>query len=274
MTRSRHAPKLAACALSLALLVAAGPSLAGTVRVGGTGMGLAAMRALSARLAASDAAVELAVLPSLGTQGGLRALAAGAIDVALAARPLKPEEQASGQREVACFVTALVFATSHPSPVGITRAALPRLYAEPRPTWPDGSRLRIILRSRDGAEMPLLVARIPELGAAFEAAYHRPGLPIGTTHQENAELAETTAGSFAMMTLLQLQSEWLSLLPVTLDGVAPSRASVASGAYPLALRFCLVLPQQPVAAAARFVDFVRSEEGASLMRSFGAEPSE
>jgi phosphate transport system substrate-binding protein len=270
MTRSRHAPKLAACALGLAVLVAAPPSLAERVRVGGSGMGLAAMRALGERAPA----LELEVMPSLGTHGGLRALAAGAIDLALAARELKADEAVAGFREAACFATPLVFATSHPHPGAITRAALPRLYAEPSPTWPDGSRLRVILRSRDGSEVPFLVARIPELAAAFEAAYRRPGIPIGATDQENAELAEQTAGSLATITLLQLRSEWLNLLPIALDGVVPSRATLASGEYPLAMRLCLVLPAQPTAAASRFAAFVGSEAGVALMRSFGAEPSE
>jgi hypothetical protein len=77
-----------------------------------------------------------------------------------------------------------------------------------------------------------------------------------------------------MMTLLQIRAEWLNVLPIALDGVAPGRATLASGAYPFSMRLCMVVPERPSVAAARFIAFVKSDAGASLMRGIGAEPAE
>ena len=58
------------------------------LRIGGTGVGLAAAQALGEALQRADPAVTVEVLRSLGTPGGMRALAQGAVEVAIAARPL------------------------------------------------------------------------------------------------------------------------------------------------------------------------------------------
>lgn len=242
-----------------------------TVRVGGTGIGLAFMRQAGERLAAAEASFRTEILPSLGTNGGLKALAAGELDVALSARPMKPEETSKGLREAHCVTTALIFASSRPDPAGITAARLPSLYAEAEPTWPDGTPLKVILRARSGSENPYLAEKVPALGDALAAAYKRTGMPVGSTDQENADIAERTAGSFAIMTLMQLRTEKLKLHPVAFDGVRPSPASIADGSYPMPIRLCLVLPASSTAGAATLIRFLVTPEGRTLTEAAGAQ---
>ncbi|NVO17587.1 MAG: hypothetical protein HXX10_26460 [Rhodoplanes sp.] len=263
-------------ALGLAVCVAPVGVAAGDapLRIGGTGMALAAMRQIgdSLRTAAPDIRVE--VMPSLGTPGGLRALAARAIDIAVAGRNLTAEEQATGLVEAGCATTPLLFASSHPAPAGIRLADLPTLYANPGPAWPDSTPLKIILRSRAGSENGYLVALGPAMAPALEHAYKRSGVPIATTDQENAEIAVRTAGSFAMMSLLQVRAERLDLRLVTVDGITPAVAAVADKTYPMSASICLVLPAAPKPAATAFVAHLRSEAGRALIASLGATPFE
>src|SRR4051794_37561477 len=84
-------------------------------------MALAAMEQIGESLAAADRSMRIEVLPSLGTPGGLKALAERAIDVAVIGRSLKAEEKAAGAVEATCMSTPLVFASSHPAPAGIAR---------------------------------------------------------------------------------------------------------------------------------------------------------
>jgi len=244
------------------------------VRVGGTGIALAAMHEVGASLTAAEPAIRVEVLPSMGTPGGIKALAEGAIDVAIVARPLKPDEKAKGVAEAACVTTALVFASSHKAASGITKAQLPGLYADASPKWPDGTALKVILRSRAGSENPYLIAAIPEMGPALEAAYKRPGMPAGSTDQDNAKLAMQIPGSLAVMTLLQLRAERLDLQALDLDGVTASAATIANGTYPFPIRICALLPSEPTPAAARFVAHLRSAAGRSIVESLGAKASE
>jgi phosphate transport system substrate-binding protein len=264
---------LAALFFSLVLPPKVASADVGVVRVGGTGMALAAMRQLGDSLTAFDPSLRVEVLPSLGTPGGLRALDERAIDVAVVGRPLKAEEKAKGAAEAACMNTALVFASSHPAPSGLNQADLPGVYANASPTWPDGQALKVLLRARAGSENGYLAAAMPGMAAALESAYARPGVPVATTDQDNAELALQTAGSFAIMTLLQVRSERLDLRVLALDGVAPSTDALANKTYPMPVRICVVLPADPAPEATKFVAHLRSDTGRALLERLGATVS-
>jgi len=248
------------------------PSQAGeTIRIGGTGSGLAAMRMLGAEFTKRNPGTEVEVMASLGTLGGIEALGEGAIDVGLAARGLKPDESAKGVREATCMTTALVFAANHDGQGAVIRSAeLPALFRDPRPTWPDGTPLKLILRARTGSEYPYLIKVLPAMGAALDEAHQRRGVPMGATDQENADLAQRTAGSLAMTTLLQIRAEKLGLRMLPLDGVEPSTETVADGSYPFPFRICLLLPVQPSAIGQQFVSFFESREGRDMLHRLGA----
>lgn len=233
-------------------------------------MGLALAARLAESVSAKNPDLKIEVLPSMGTSGGLRALTDGVIQIAIAARPLKPEERAIGLQERACLITPLLFATSRDSGGTIALANLPEIYSDPVRTWPDGMPLKVILRARSSSEMPFLARKIPTLKDAFESAFRRPGMAIGVTDQINADLAQSIEGSFAIMTLLQIRSESLDLRTVAIDGVEPTAKAALDGRYPLAIRFCFVTRPILSEGDAAFLDQVVSENGRGIARRFGA----
>jgi phosphate transport system substrate-binding protein len=241
------------------------------VRVGGTGMGLELMRAIGEQVEKATPGIRVQVLPSLGTTGGIKALAAKAIDIAIATRRAGAEEAAAGIETAACLNTALIFATSRGESFDIKTADLPALYREAEPRWPDGRPLKVILRSRTGSEVPYLIKTFPALEEAFAVAYRRPGIPVGATDQENAVLAQRTADSFAVTTLLQVRAEKLSLTPLSLDGVAPTPQTIANGSYPMPLQVCLLVGRDASAAVHRVASHITTPAGRRLARTFGAE---
>ncbi|MSO76436.1 MAG: hypothetical protein EXQ87_05930 [Alphaproteobacteria bacterium] len=243
-----------------------------TVRIGGTGAGLAAMHAVGESFVAAHPDMGVNVLASLGSSGGLKALSDGAIDLAIVARLLKPEERRSGVTIETCMTTALVFATSHKAPPGIALADLPGLYGNPRPTWPDGTPLKAILQSRAGSEVSYLASKVPGLQAAFETAYKRADVPVGASDQENADLAEKIAGSFAITTLVQIRAERLRLQVIAVDGIVPTAGSIADKSYPFPMPICLVLPNAPAPGARRFIEHLRSPAGHTVLHSFDVPP--
>jgi phosphate transport system substrate-binding protein len=115
--------RLAAAGVVLCTVSQAGiASDDGVVRIGGTGMALAAMQQAGAHLNLVNSTVRVEVLPSLGTPGGLKALTEGAIDIAVVGRSLTAAEKAQGAAEATCATTPLVFASSHPAPPEIATA--------------------------------------------------------------------------------------------------------------------------------------------------------
>lgn len=259
--------------IAVAALLLAGPAHAvETIRIGGTGIGLATARSLGDRLEQLSADLKVEVLPSLGTPGGIEALADGAIDVAIAGRPLKPEEQKKGLHEASCMTTALVFAKSHPKPPSIDLAGVPDYYTSSAATWPDGTPMRVILRSRAGSENPYLARVIPGMGQALEAAYRRGGIPVGATDQENVDIAQRTPGSLTVSTMMQLVTEHVNLRIVPVNGVSPSPRTLEDGSYPFPLRICLVTRGQGPAGAVRFIEFTNSARGQEILRGYDILP--
>lgn len=271
LLNDRHV-KATSAALGAAVLLWAGAAAADTVRVGGTGIGLQLAHILGVELAEAEPSVSTTVLPSLGTPGGIKALGAGAIDIAIAARPLKDTEKAMGISEAACLMTAMVFVTSRPSAPGISLTSLPRIYADPDPRWPDGQPLKVILRSPAGTENPYLIRLVPGMEEALAKAFARPGIPVGATDQENVALAAQIDGSFAIASLVQIKAERLKLFALPIDGVAPGPKTLADGTYPMPNRVCFLLPAKPAPGAAKFIAFMHSPAGQEIIRENGGEP--
>ncbi|MDW7773042.1 MAG: hypothetical protein SCH71_09150 [Desulfobulbaceae bacterium] len=56
------------------------------------------------------------------------------------------------------------------------------------------------------------------------------------------------------------------------DGVYPSAENVLNGEYKLVLPFALVYREDLSGLAKRFIDFLDSEEGKQIMRTYGIVP--
>jgi phosphate transport system substrate-binding protein len=229
------------------------------------------MRHVGAAFTAAEG-IRLDIALSLGSSGALRALADGSLDIAVAGRPLWPEENKSGLVVVPVARTALVFATSHRNPNDLRSADLAPIYASPRPTWADGSPLRIILRTRLDADTQILSDALPGMREALAAARERKDVPVAATDQDNTKLAATMPGALIFGGLSQFEMEKRDLRYVTIDGVTPSIATFESGAYRYEKTFYLVFPRERSAVAQRFLDFVRSAPGRAALRESSTLP--
>ncbi len=250
-----------------------GTTTADTLRVGGTGGAIDMMRHVgTAFTAAGGDNVDIAM--SLGSNGSLRALADGVLDIAVSARQLLPDELKHGFVVLPISRTALLFATSHRNPNSIARTDLAKVFAATRPTWADGSPLRVILRTRLDGDTMLMNGLFPGMREAIATARERPDLPVTATDQDNTKLAESLQGSFTVAGLSQLEMEKRDLRYVPIDGVVPSLANLESGAYRYEKPFYLVLPAKRSTVALRFLDFVRTESGRTALRESGTLPVE
>ena len=88
--------------IALSLAASTAPSAAGAemLKIGGTGGDLGTMRLLGSAFERIHGDVTVKVLPSLGSGGGIRAVQAGAIDIAVSSRPLNDKERKAGVRQL------------------------------------------------------------------------------------------------------------------------------------------------------------------------------
>jgi phosphate transport system substrate-binding protein len=254
--------------LSAALLLPALAS-ADVLRVGGRDAALGMVEKVGEAFSnRTDDRLEF--ISSLGSTGGLRAVADRVIDLAVSGRPLKPEEVAQGLWSALTVRTPFVLATSHPKPAGLSSADIVEAFRSEKALWPDGSPLRIILRPRTQSDTALMIEFFPGLAAALEKARRRPDVPVTVTDRDNATTAEQISGSLVGMALTQVVAEHRDLRFVPIDGAEPSLEAFEKGAYRFGKTLHLVLPPNPSPAAERFVAFLRSPEAQQALRDTGS----
>jgi phosphate transport system substrate-binding protein len=254
--------------ITIALLAACNAVCAGPLRVGGTGSAMETMRFLGARFAATDE-TQFEVVPSLGSNGGLRALEAGLLDIVVSGRKLNDSEVAKGLAVLAAVRSPWGLATSHTRPNGVWSASVAAIFLDPEASWADGTPIRVILRPKADSENQTLTESFPGMGATLEQLRTRRDLPIAATDQDNADMAERVPGSLVSITYTQLTMERRKLRQVAIDRVEPTFENFASGSYRFGRTLYLVTTAASHPAALRFVAFLNSAAGQQALRETG-----
>jgi phosphate transport system substrate-binding protein len=263
--------------LLLALLIfpcvgSAQPAMPTTdrIRIGGTGGALGTLQLLAEAFKKDHAALTIVIVPSLGSGGGIKAVLAGAIDLAAISRPLKEAERAEGAVATDYARTPFVFVTAGATKVSaITLRELAGIYSGYTKTWPDGRALRLLLRPADDSDTEFTKSLSPAMKQAVPAALARAGMVIELTDQANAHSLETIPGALGTSSLAQIMSEKRALQPLALDGVVPSLQTLDDGSYRYFKTFSFVSTTKTSALVRQFMAFVQSPAGKQILEKNG-----
>ena len=264
------APRMALCSLVFALALPT-PALADTVRLGGTGAALGTMTLLAQAYKKIDPLFQLEIVPNLGSSGGIKALGAGATQIAVASRAIKAEELAAGLHAVEYGRTAFVLATAKADVQALTLAQIADLYAGRQTRWGDGQPVRLVLRPASDADTPLLASFSPGVKVALTTAMAREGMVTAMTDQDSADAIERLPGGIGSSSLALLMSEHRRARALPIDGIAPTVANVASGRYPYVKPLYLLYKDGAPPSALRFIAFVGSEAGRRILTAAGTD---
>ncbi len=260
--------------MALLLLSPLAATAAEVVRVSGSGTALGPMARLAEAFERANPDVRVKVLPSVGSSGATKAVAAGALDLGLSGRALRPDELATGLAAAEVARTPFLFAAGpRAGAAALDEAALARIYRGEVTAWPGGERIRLVLRPAADADTLYLRALSPALAAAVDAALARPGMLMAATNQECDALVARTPGALGPTTLAQLSTGAAGLTPLAWDGVEPTLANLASGRYRLSKPIVAVTRLHPGAAVTRLLAFMRSPEGRRTLEAAGCLPS-
>lgn len=260
---------LAACAFLIAGYTSCGAEV---LRIGGTGAGLQLLKRIGEAYAVTAPGVSLEIVPSLGTSGGIQALADGAIDIGVASRPLKPEEAEKGLRAFATARTPFVLVTSRSDPEPLQAYEVAAFFGGERAKWLDKSPVRIVLRPKTESDTRLLEKYFPGMSEALARARLRPEISVAATDQDNAAAAEKTAGSLTSASLVQMLTEERDLRVIRIDGVDPTLENLKSGSYPYEKTLHFLVANKARPAASGFASFLQSQAAAAIMVEAGILP--
>lgn len=263
--------QVAGTVFSLAVATA-GSVHAETLRVGGTGVALGGMSLLAEAFEQANHGTTVEVLPSLGSSGGVRALVAGAIDLAVTARPLKSAEEEQGAVATLYATTPVVIVTSTNTTADtITLQQLEQMYSGEITQWPSGQPVRVVLRPKTETDTKILVALSDGMATAMDAAQERPGMLKATNDQENAEMLENIAGSLGVVALGQIATEKRQLKTMTVNETQTANGEGAqNGLY--SKQLFVVQPENPSDLAKRFVEFIFSKDAQAILSATDHTP--
>lgn len=260
-------------ALSVLLTGVSCSALAETVRIGGTGAAVGTMKLLGEAFQKAHPEHNVKVLQSLGTSGGLKALQGGALEIAVSARDVNPEEKAAGLSGYKYATTALIF-ISHPKTPAqpLTNESIAALYSGKQANWSNGEPVRLVLRPKSDSHNKLLVKFSPDVEAAVMAAHAKPGMMLAITDVDAADHVEKTPGAFTTSTLSLVLSENRAFNILPFDGVKPTSQSLADDTYPHTTDMYAVTGATASAGAKQFMQFLRSPQGVQILKKTGHKP--
>lgn len=234
------------------------------VRIGGTGVGLA----LAALL--FDGRPGVRVVPNLGTGGGLKALAAGAIDIALTARPLSGAERALNLSEREWLRSPFVWAAHPDVPASdLTLGELAALYDGRTRTWRNGAPVRLVLRPENDTDSVFMRGLGPALAQALAAAHARPGTHVAVTDMEAVDALTRMPGGIGLTTygLVRVMARQLQVL--SLGGVRPGVDTLTDGRWPHVKTVSVVTGPAVAPAAAAVIEAMFGTQAAAVLASAG-----
>ena len=154
---------------------------------------------------------------------------------------------------------------------GVTSEEIVRIYRGEATRWPNGERVRLVLRPASDADTQLLRSISPEMSLAVGVAQARPGMLMAITNNECNEMVERTSGAIGPTSLLQVRAEAHALRLLAWNGVRPDLEALASGKYPLAKPLFLVIRRSPPPAVRGFVEYLASPAAREILTSLGAQ---
>lgn len=240
------------------------------LKLGGSGSCLGTMRLLAEQFQKTHPDVRITVVPSLGSSGGIKAVAAGALDIGLSGRPLKEEERRLGVTAIEYGRTPFVIATGASNATSsINIEQLAQMYAGKLTVWPDGKPLRLVLRPASESDNEILKGMSPAMNKAVSYALGREGMTMALTDQDSADAIEKITGAVGNSTLALILSERRPLKVLALNGVTPSPEAIADGVYPYYKTMFMVMGSKTSQLARDFIGFVRSPEGRNILTQNG-----
>ena len=212
-----------------------------------------------------------------GTGVGIKNVAEGLADIAMASRDVKAEEIATyGDRFVETLVAYDAIAVVVSDPIyeagitGLSRDEVKAIYSGEVANWKEvgGPDERIYVVAREVGSGTRDTFNEMVMGRA-EA--ETPG--VSTSHGSNAEVKTAVTRSDKAIGYLGMNYvEGGALRAIAYEGVAPSDETVKAGSYPLSRELHLYTFGEARTETRAFIDFILSEEGQKIVAESGFVP--
>lgn len=204
-----------------------------------------------------------------GSGSGIQAVSEGRCDIGLSSRALKDDEKASGLKETIVALDGIAIIVNPQNPVkDLTLEQIAKIYTGEITNWKDvgGEDAEIVLigreagsGTRDGFE---------SITETKDACQYRQEL---TSTGDVITTVSQNPNAIGYASLAAIKD---SVKALTVNGVAPTEATVKDGTYLVQRPFVLVTKEGAALSdtAQKFFDFAISADAASIISAAGAVP--
>ncbi len=244
------------------------------VLVGGAGSGLGVMKILGDEFEKSHPGISIKVMSSLGTSGGIKAVAQRKLDIAITSRALSAEEVLSGVISLDYARTPLILVVNNNvDKQDLTTVELEMIYKNELKRWPNGDRIRLVHRLKTETDTLILASISRDLQQSINDTGKIIDRKTALTDQEAIEIVSTLSGAICSSTLVQFLTEKPKIKILSYNGIKPTIEALEKGIYPLSKPLFLVTTKNRSNAASRFINYLYSARGRAILAKSGTIPS-
>ena len=243
-------------------------TLSGTVSTDGSTSMEKVINSLGESFMAMNKDVKFTYNPT-GSGSGIQAVSEGRCDIGLSSRALKDDEKASGLKETTLALDGIAIIVNPQNPVkDLTLEQIAKIFTGEITNWKDvgGNDAEIVLvgreagsGTRDGFE---------SITGTTDACQYRQEL---TSTGDVITTVSQNPNAIGYASLAAIKD---SVKALTVNGVAPTEATVKDGTYLVQRPFVLVTKEGVALSetAQKFFDFATSADAASIISAAGAVP--
>lgn len=224
---------------------------------------------------AKQPGITIEIGKGLGTKARIDALSAGTIEVAMASHGLAVNELTKAGMVVHEIArTPVVFGVNAGVSVdGLTEEQVCAIYAGSRSNWKElgGPDIAIAPRTRPDSEVDAEVVR--DGVACLKPLKMVEAVKVLQRAADMAAELAAVPGAIGMTTATVVEQSGGKIRAVALNGVPPDEANVRASRYKLVREAFLVTKAGASPALTGFIAFVKSPEGAAVIKANGAIPT-
>lgn len=239
----------------------------------GSGTNVYITEVLAKAFMANNPLVKIKVLPSVGSTGGIRAAHKGKINIGLAGRHLREIEKTWNLKVVPYARTLLVFGVNQSvQEDNISSDELKNIYEGTMNKWKDKSSIIVLMREEGDNGAEVLMKHFNWAEEVFKRAWNSGVWRIEYKDEDCNNSIKRIKGSIGWTDLGIIMLKRYSIKILKLNGVEPTFENLTAGRYPLFKELSFVYSGQIEEPLQKFISFVKSRQGAEILRKNGYEP--
>lgn len=257
------------------LLILVMPVFADEIRVGGSGGMIPLMTDLANSYMDENPNDIVDVMQrSIESTGGIMGASKGRLEIGTSARPLKEKERNLGVDviEIARVATVVGVQARTVKIRTITSGQLCSVYKGKVTNWKalGGKDAKIMAFTRPDGDSTKKVVR--KGISCFRNLDESNNIVVMPKSNDMYNAILNNKNSIGLTDMVAVGKSRDRIRALKLDGVAPTTKSVASDKWPLVKRFHVVTKGQPKGLSRKFIDFIKSEKGADIIKRNNAVP--